>query len=407
MHTINEGMSNSNIMMMGRGGYFIVCVLLTLIVGVVNGNVTDPGEVQFARSDSRYVDGLLPCACSPSGRGSVEGAVTVIQEVLEQIKGVHSGDGSAVEKKTTSFTLAATALSGCSQKNGYEACINVAANMRARYSSMPPLCKHDSITGKNAIPLTPASNTIKTLGPCSTDKNYASAGLGGVIAPSKAPATSTKSAISTPSKKAPVKPSASASKKPKPSASNSPKPKPSTTSTAAPSASPTASISYTPIPSASPTKTLRPCIATSWLSKRGLMDKAIYHGGEADVLCIAGLPCGTEGHILRQSDGTLRTFREICSERTDCTRDKTEVSQLSHEFNWSVFVSDEGDLALTSLSAHPYSTTWSVSRRVAWLADRMNKSGYGRVCNMIAMIPHRVHGAVRYAKWSAVGNGRS
>ena len=139
-------------------------------------------------------------------------------------------------------------------------------------------------------------------------------------------------------------------------------------------------------PSSSPV----PCVSTAWLRDNGVADAAIRHSGAARVLCISGLPCGTPGHLLRNSNSKLVSYREICEHRADCVESVMPVSQLSHAFDWSQFTDSEGLLSLTSLSAHSHSTPLSPSRIIAHLTDRMNKVGLGSLSNAVALFPHNV-----------------
>jgi len=198
----------------------------------------------------------------------------------------------------------------------------------------------------------------------------------------------------------PVKPTPAASKKPAPSQSESPPPASSSSS----SAEPSISVSASPSCSANATETKKkPCIATQWLAERGLMSRALRHStGTAEVLCInsSGLPCGTPGHLLRESrTGLLRSYAEICSVK-DCISTSVAVSQLSHQYDWSIF--GENGLQLTALSAHPDSTTYSPSRIVARLADNLNEMGLGLISNFFALVPHYASDAVTYAGFSSV-----
>lgn len=172
-----------------------------------------------------------------------------------------------------------------------------------------------------------------------------------------------------------------------------------------------ACVPTTPTPVASPSgvndstsknTTGMPCIATSWLRKRGLQHAAIRHGGVANVLCIPGtsLPCGTPGHILRECTRERReckflTYREVCERRLDCINSATAVSQLSHTFEWSQFkaVAEGTSLELTSLSAHPLSGLSSPSRIIAQVVHGLNSMGLGSLCNAVILLPHRLRTA--------------
>lgn len=122
------------------------------------------------------------------------------------------------------------------------------------------------------------------------------------------------------------------------------------------------------------------CISTEWLNRNNLHTATIRKDSSvAQVLCIPGLPCGTPGHILRDELRRLVTYRQVCEQRLDCVRSKMKVSKITHAMDWSKFKSSDGKFELTSLSAHPNSTSWSPSRIIANLADLLNKSGLGTV----------------------------
>jgi len=127
------------------------------------------------------------------------------------------------------------------------------------------------------------------------------------------------------------------------------------------------------------------CISTAWLRKHGLLHAQLgKSNGASKVLCIpdSNLPCGTPGHILRDQSGTLVTYNEVCAERGDCIQSNMQVSQIRHDVDWSSHKSH--GLELTSLSAHPSSSTASPSRIVAHAADLLNRYGLGLVVNMIS-----------------------
>lgn len=137
-----------------------------------------------------------------------------------------------------------------------------------------------------------------------------------------------------------------------------------------------------------------PCVSTDWLRREGLIDATIRQAGPADVLCIPGLPCGTHGHMVRDYKSNLITYRDACRLRTDCVESRMEVSQLSHSFDWSRVRSVDGKLSLTSLSVHPDSKTWATDRLIATLADHLNRSGFGFVCNALVLLPSKIRNGV-------------
>ena len=138
------------------------------------------------------------------------------------------------------------------------------------------------------------------------------------------------------------------------------------------------------------------CISSQFLFERGLGHSAIRHHGEADVLCVPGLPCGTSGHLLRKCSGTsdtsckLVSYDRVCRERKDCIASRMPVSQLKHSHDWSVYRVHSGStsLSLTSLSADPESSPLAVSYIVAQIADTLNRVGLGRVCDAFASFPY-------------------
>ncbi len=127
------------------------------------------------------------------------------------------------------------------------------------------------------------------------------------------------------------------------------------------------------------------CVSTKWLEDNGMSPGILRKGPVSKVICIPGLPCATPGHLLRrceQQSCSLVTYKEVCDNRSDCTESAMEVSQLSHQFDWSNVRS--GELALTSLSAHPNSTALSISRLIAHIADQLNKKNLGFVTDLAA-----------------------
>lgn len=156
-----------------------------------------------------------------------------------------------------------------------------------------------------------------------------------------------------------------------------------------------------PEESASP-EPVAPCISTQWIRENGLEHAVIRNGKRAEVLCIPGLPCGTKGHLLRRcnTDGgcTLMTYSEVCSSGSECVPSFMRVSQLSHSHDWTSYRSktqDSMELILTSLSMHPSSNRYSLSRTIAYVTDAMNKNGFGWLSNMFALFRHNVRNAMK------------
>lgn len=130
-----------------------------------------------------------------------------------------------------------------------------------------------------------------------------------------------------------------------------------------------------------------PCVSTKWLREKSLSHHTIRHAGRARVLCIPGLPCGTLGHLLHTSSGSLISYREVCETRQDCVQSVMKVSQLSHSFDWSIFRTTDDTHSLTSLSAHPFAGKYGISRLLAMTGDILNNSGLGCLTNAFVKIP--------------------
>lgn len=141
------------------------------------------------------------------------------------------------------------------------------------------------------------------------------------------------------------------------------------------------------------------CVSTVWLRQRGLAHATLGAPMFSSVLCIPGtgkLPCGTPGHLLRDRDGALVSYEEVCRHRNDCVASAMLVSKLKHDFDWAVVEDDDG-LQLTSLSAHPFSSPGSPSRIVAYVADNLNRLGLGQLCNIITQFSAAQTTLVRHA----------
>lgn len=149
------------------------------------------------------------------------------------------------------------------------------------------------------------------------------------------------------------------------------------------------------------------CISTTWLERKELLRAAFPKSRTAAVMCIPGLPCGTLGHILRQcSVGfrcTLVTYKEVCSMREDCISTVMKVSRLRHAFDWSTFHS--GNLSLTSVSAHPESTIYDISRIIATIADKLNSKGLGYVCDALIEMKSYILNFM-WGQWAIDINGK-
>lgn len=136
------------------------------------------------------------------------------------------------------------------------------------------------------------------------------------------------------------------------------------------------------------------CVETEWLKKNGLSHGILRERGMSRVLCIQGLPCATEGHLLRLCDKhescELVTYSQICAEgRADCIVTSREVSRLSHAVDWSSVRAQlefGKSLKLTSLSEYVNGPRYYVSHGIAIIADKMNSYGYGRLCDNILLV---------------------
>lgn len=158
--------------------------------------------------------------------------------------------------------------------------------------------------------------------------------------------------------------------------------------------------SPSPSPSLSPTMRFNPyCVSTQWVKEQGLSRYSVHHEGQANVICIPGLPCGTSGHLLRVCDSErisceLVSYSDLCKHIKICTSSVMPVSQLSHAYDWSSFrislISFGITAELTSLSQHDRSSKFSISSLIAHITDYVNQKGYGRVCDAVARITQSI-----------------
>jgi len=131
------------------------------------------------------------------------------------------------------------------------------------------------------------------------------------------------------------------------------------------------------------------CVSTQWILERGLQHAVLRDSGAQmqPVLCIpdnnGDIPCGTPGHLLRDANTRkLVSYQTLCDKRRDCISTSMPVSQLSHNYDWSRYRTENYEL--TSLSAHPHAKTqYSPSRILAGIADMLNRAGMGRMCDLI------------------------
>lgn len=135
------------------------------------------------------------------------------------------------------------------------------------------------------------------------------------------------------------------------------------------------------------------CVETEWLHENGLEQGILWDSGVARTLCIPGLPCGTEGHLLRKCDKNgscmLLSYKEMCEERTDCYSKYAKVSRLSAKFDWSSVQlencsKDKNSITLTSLSIDTEGKDMGVSILVAFIGDKMISYGFGSVVDALS-----------------------
>lgn len=145
------------------------------------------------------------------------------------------------------------------------------------------------------------------------------------------------------------------------------------------------------------------CIESAWLKRNNVEQHSLANYGMAPVLCLpqSNLPCGTHGHLLNVcEDGKreLRTYREVCARLGNCVASTMTVSQISHAYKWSKFETmlegQQASVSLTSVSAHPESKWYSISRMVAFLVHRMNESGHGWICNIVISVHSKASKAI-------------
>lgn len=136
------------------------------------------------------------------------------------------------------------------------------------------------------------------------------------------------------------------------------------------------------------------CVETEWLKRNGFSQGILREFGVAKTLCINGLPCGTEGHLLRDCnvDGICKlvTYRDVCSRRGNCTVKYAEVSLISHKIDWSTVEEKEcreqgRTLRLTSLSEDVEGRFIPISRFVASIGENAVEKGYGGVIDLVVL----------------------
>lgn len=136
------------------------------------------------------------------------------------------------------------------------------------------------------------------------------------------------------------------------------------------------------------------CVETAWLKKNGLAHGILKERGVSRVLCIPGLPCATEGHLLRECDEhgicELVPYSKVCRENNlGCVVTFQPVSRLSHSVDWSsvrIRHHKPGkSLHLTSVSQHVSGPLYYVSRGIAVVASYLGSHGYGRICDSVLL----------------------
>ncbi|KAI0558318.1 hypothetical protein FGB62_218g018 [Gracilaria domingensis] len=147
-------------------------------------------------------------------------------------------------------------------------------------------------------------------------------------------------------------------------------------------------------PSAPPPGPAPPCVETEWLNTNGFSDGILREGTMAKTLCMNGLPCGTEGHLLRVCDVNgvcaLNSYKQVCEKHGDCKVKYTEVSRLSARVDWSAVKLDEcledgSTVSLTSLSVDANDGEFGLSWGVAKAGEALIGAGLGGVVDVVAV----------------------
>lgn len=130
------------------------------------------------------------------------------------------------------------------------------------------------------------------------------------------------------------------------------------------------------------------CVETEWLKQNGFGAGILRERGISKTLCISGLPCGTEGHLLRECDPVagckLVSYKQFCQKRGGCHVKYTAVSLLSAREDWSVVKvpscsTDGSTLSLRSLSMEPNGGAFEfISYLIAKVGDTFIRAGLGQ-----------------------------
>jgi len=102
---------------------------------------------------------------------------------------------------------------------------------------------------------------------------------------------------------------------------------------------------------------------------------------------------------------TAEAYAEAEDAESACISTSTvmKVSRLRHAFDWSTFHS--GHLSLTSVSAHPESTIYDISRIIATIADKLNSKGLGYVCDALIEMKSYILNFM-WGQWAIDINGK-
>ncbi|KAI0560153.1 hypothetical protein FGB62_123g05 [Gracilaria domingensis] len=155
----------------------------------------------------------------------------------------------------------------------------------------------------------------------------------------------------------------------------------------------------------SETKGSSKCVETEWLKENGFANGILREYGVAKTVCISGLPCGTEGHLLRACKAgnqcNLVTYKQVCESRGDCEVKYTSVSRISHRVDWSSVQAEDcgadgGRLSLTSVSVDVEGAyTWP-SYVIARVGDAAIWWGLGGALDLVVLtcsdlVSHAAH----------------
>lgn len=312
--------------------------------------LTDPDEVVVATNSSRVRHGVIECPCSKTSFGvtrialrHIDNALRTSNDELDHLDGMDK----KARNETLSYVtgLALTSLGYCASREGYEACINAAYELRDSFAR--PLCTFDNSTGRN-MRMNRDDGTFVSVSKC----------FGGFKSKQLKP----------PLRDAVIKPVSELHESPEPSAM--------------PAELPAVTVGFT-----------EGCVAVEHLTGFVLQHKKHLL---RPVLCARGF-CATPNHAI-VFRGALTSMKRLCDAAVfDCTNDVKFVNNLKVAVNRRVEISDE-------IVVTPYDIRFP--KALIWAVQMMEDVFNLVTAGAFLLVPLVIYGCIDKSIWKVACTGQ-